>query len=329
MSGQGIQDPAALVASICKFKAEEDKPAPAYLAALNLLLLLLIGTAIAWWMIEFTDWFTPFITFISLGGILSWVGSLLNIIPESRLKGFKETVYNGVINHVWFTVFIVAGFAAAGYFAAHLGSIEMHLAGDSSDRSIQIFQNGRLTRGPEWIEKGARQRFVFYIPRHGETVLVKLSGYPATRPVITPSHCEKLRTPDAFFSRPLLLLRPSPDLISQFEKQTEATIRYNGKRYKTAWGRYSVWIGCDADVSVPAELEKKWTDEAKDPRIVRLYWVRPGATTRDIELSNESPAGDVEIEWTTNRKVSGVFATTQRTISIQPSSDVPAQTLSR
>ncbi len=108
---------------------------------------------------------------------------------------------------------------------------------------------------------------------------VKVAGYPVKVVAVKPLVPTKLTIPHSF-TRPVVLIRPTTDLIDMLKGNPKDLFIRIGPRI---WsipqleGR-AVWIGCDSDVKVPARLQEAWRADVETAARLSYaddFWLQP------------------------------------------------------
>lgn len=250
----------------------------------NFILVVVIGVVVSAWLYWYTDLFAEALTLLALGGILSWLGVLLKVVPEDATKAVQAALVNRLFRSFWFLVFLVAVGLALLLFFRGVGSIEVVAAEGDADRPVQVT---RVTETAEeqdtvWLPVGKPARFNFVGPPFSrQQVRVKVEGYPSKIVSLCPWRLEELRAPQSFRRR-VILLRPTLAFLqAHADPQNELPIfvTVGGKTYQSTIGARAIWVGCEQDVAVPAGVEATWFAQNKpeDYPLITQFWLKPKA----------------------------------------------------
>lgn len=251
----------------------------------NLVLLLVLGLLLSWWIWYYTDLFEAFGGLLALGGLLSWLGFVSRVLPESRLKAIQDGFDRNFMNNGIATGVLVALIAAGILTASLLGSVQLESGGESADRFVTITANGRKPVTLR-LPAGGRVRVLIRTPAD---LNIKVSGYPSRTAPLSSWSRLAVRVPDSLL-RPVILLRPTAGFLNMTRNYKDLSIRISsegGILYQAPLTGTALWIGCDEDVLVPAEIISRWKSEVDDP--VKLHlWSYPRSAG---DLSKELPTG--------------------------------------
>jgi hypothetical protein len=165
--------------------------------------------------------------------------------------------------------------------AGFVGTLELHgPAGSALPRKV-VLRAGDSDDGDRLKLTGTLRQPVrtsWWAPRR---VRVKLSGYPEATDTVAPWSRTTLVAPDEFL-REVVVLRPDEELLKmvannpmplvvRLASQPAAAYRVEGYRGQT------IWIGCDEDVDVPADVLESWKAELTSRNQIRQLhlWSRP------------------------------------------------------
>lgn len=248
--------------------------------AINLGLLLLLGVAASAWLLYFTDLFPAVATLMTLGGAFTFLGVVLKIVPDDRAKELQRWIYGNVIQSRVTTLGLTFMLVIGAIFAFFLGGIQIELLHDTTDRVAWVYPRGAGMSAASEFDRDSAERLspgerLRHLARRFAKHEVKVSGYPSIS--VTPGwRREDIRFPYA--ARRVFLLRPSPTLTSallpcndaQFivypqdhPESTKSLRHYKGQ---------AVWIGCDADVTIPGGELDKWRGD-EDLRKWTPHWL--------------------------------------------------------
>jgi hypothetical protein len=294
----------------CRFTPPKESPPRPITRrfTLNVVCLIVLGVGLLWWLGHFTDSFAEAAAVLSLGGALSWLAVMLRVIPDEAKKAGQSGLF-GFLGTPLLTRLVAAAALLLLLLSLCARPLELTLAEGVSDRPVWF--DAPASADPHWLSKGKPVRYVFWAwPFQPRSVRIKISGYPSKQEAVTPWHLPKVRAPQHFVRR-VLVLRPTREFaeIHAFERM-KATIEVTTEgavaTYPALLGERAVWVGCDEDVEVPDAVREEWAyawrsdyDAARqafdqrppptDPRAARptppelredrlkLFWLRPEA----------------------------------------------------
>jgi len=235
----------------------------------NLVLLITGGTWLCFWLLHYTDKFDDFAKVLALGGGLTWLAFLLKVLPDERLKELQAVLDRLVFSQWWLTVLLIIAFSVALYCREHIGALQVELFQGSEERILTVKING-VTQDSWRLLPGDKVRLpVWTNSTKHVPVYIKVSGYPDLRIQIAPLERSQLRIPAAF-TRRVILLRPTPSLISSRSASLRIRVRLNGQALSDESGKpvadlgfdgRPVWIGADEDVFIPQTMLDHWRDD--------------------------------------------------------------------
>lgn len=273
---------------------EEPEPALPGRVVVNLGLLIALGVAASAWVLYYTHWFPVIGSLLGLGGLFAWVAFMSGLLTEDRKKQFQKAFESRVLlkERVWVGVLVFAVLFVL--FATMHGSIVFHSLADDQGRKVEI-------RTPDPAGEPVYQLFV--PPREiqkrlvftgwgGRGYEIKPTGLPAVRMDVAPLGRGIVSSPSSFQARPVLLIRPEPRVSNNAEQNPfRLVVRRDGKEIGSIpAGEYrgeAVWVGCDANVQVPAEVTSRWRLEMLRDKIsqeVLARWASPLALATTTRL---------------------------------------------
>jgi hypothetical protein len=236
--------------------------------AVNLILLIAGGTWLCFWLLHYTDKFEDFAKVLALGGGLTWLAFILKVLPDERLKELQSTLDRLIFSQWWPTLLLIIAFAAGLYCRAHIGTLQVELFQGGEERILSVKVKG-IAQDPWRLLPGDKVRIPVWTNSTAPAPLyVKVSGYPDLKIHIVPQERRELRIPAAF-TRRVVLLKPTPSLISSRTGGLRIRVRLNGQPLTDENGKpvtdvafdgRPVWIGADEDVFIPQAMLDRWRD---------------------------------------------------------------------
>ncbi len=241
--------------------------------AVNLLLLVVLGTACSAWLLYFSSWFDLFSGLLALGGVFSWLAFVSRILPEHRVKDLQAWLDERVFSRRAAHVPLLAAIAALAVLASFVGSVEVRSVGDSKDRLLWTSAEALPTR---LAPGGTVRTLVWTTPWRPAARVVRVSGFPSLVVPVAPWHRVTRDVPGFFHLAPVILLRPARGLMLQAHSGLTLVVSVAGREYTQPFDGHTVWVGCDADVDVPAATLDAWRGgEGEFPP----SWARPTSVT--------------------------------------------------
>ncbi len=255
--------------------------------AVNLLLLILLGTAFTGWMLHYTDWFPAFGGLLALGGLFSWLAFVSRCLPEARLKALQDRLDQRFFSRrTWRRrlLLLAVVLAALGSF---VGSVEIRSLGDPSDRLLWTSDGADAL--PIRLAPGAVVRTVAWTTIwRPKQVHVRVSGYPPVVVPVRPWHRITRDVPSFFRLVPVVLLQPSEDLMLQANSHLTVLVNVRGVDYSQPFDGHAIWVGCDTGVEVPEAVIDIWRSRRDDAYLP--FWSHPASATRSaVALSAGEP----------------------------------------
>jgi hypothetical protein len=277
----------------------------------NLISIILVGVAISWWALEYTDVFPTVGGLLGLGGIFAWIAFLSNLISETRKQQLQELLERRVLlvrSTATYALLLLVGFAL--YAAVH-GTIVVVAPLDGGKRTVDVRADGKTITTID-VSPGTTVKESLRI-RPGSTIVVKTSGLPELRVPVTSLGRTTLQIPQSFVTQSVVLAY-LPESVATSAK--DSSVRVKIKRPKSKeWtdygfldrGRYtgeSIWIGCSPDVPVPPRLE--WTKASTE-------LLKKWATARSVGADQPPEPGD-QIQVCVMNAEGGVLASAETTV---------------
>lgn len=284
----------------------------------NLFFIGLLGVAACWWFYYFTAWFEIFSSLLALGGIFSWLAFVAKVLPDDRLKGLQVWVDEKILTRpgAWLCA-IAFGILLLG-FAACWGTIEVQAL--RAGGSVRIASaSAPKEEEPQWelLSAGGKVRFVVWSPPWARAqIRIKVSGLPDRVETVCGLTRLDLQVPDSF-RRPVLLVRPTAFLTQQLANQPETlVVHYEKDERRIEFRGQSLWINCDADVEVPAEMVSSWRAELDRLNLPQLIgeWVNPQSLDRPIWKFQAGQKVEFEVEDKQNNLVACAGSYTVRAL---------------
>lgn len=249
----------------------------------NLIVLLVVGVAVLAWVLRYTDWFPAIGGVLALGGALSWMAFVSRLLKKERLEHLQNWADRAIFDNPRTAPRVAVLAAILFAVACFVGTLELHgPAGSSLPRNVVLREGDSEDRARLKLKGTLRQPVLtsWWAPRR---VHVKLGGYPEATDVVAPWSRTTLVAPDEFL-REVVVLRPDEELLKmvannpmplvvRLASRPAAPYRVEGYRGQT------VWIGCDEDVDVPADVLESWKAELVSRNQIRQIhlWSRPMA----------------------------------------------------
>ncbi len=245
----------------------------------NFVLIGAIAVGASAWMLYYTDWFPEVGGLLALGGIFSWFAFVSRIVPDHRFKAMQDAMDRLLFNNSRARVPLFAVLMLLVVAANFVGAIDLASA-QGVDRLVWIDKLPTATELPERLASGSSERTPFLTTWwNRRDVSVKVSGYPALTTRLLPWTRATLRVPSSFLLKPVVLLRPTADLVNNLSSDSRIQLTHNGsvKNPEPVDG-HTIWIGCDEDVEVPERVLEEWRADAASLQL----WKYPRALSGDV-----------------------------------------------
>lgn len=248
-------------------------PAQTSAFAVNVLLLVVLGTAVSAWLLYFSSWFDVFGGLLALGGLFSWLAFVSRILPEQRVKDLQTWLDERFFSRRAAHAPLLIAIAGLAVLATFLGSIQVRSVGDSKDRLLWTSADALPTR----LAPGDTVRALTWTtPWRPASRVVRISGYPPLAVRVAPWQRVTRDVPGFFHLVPVILLQPARGLMPQAHSGLTLVVSVGGAEYSQPFDGHTVWVGCDADVEVPAPTLDAW--RTGDGEFVSS-WSRPTSVT--------------------------------------------------
>jgi hypothetical protein len=259
--------------------------APAYFAA-NLVLLVVVGVAALSWILDFTDWFPAVGGVFALGGALSWLAFVSRLLKEERLEELQDWADHAIFDNRRTRLAVVVIGLAGLVGACFVGTLELQgESGASVSRSVFVRRAAQSTPSRTTLSGTLRLPYLtsWAVPSR---LYVKVSGYPEVEATVRPWSRTTLIGPDAFL-RPVVVLKPDKDVLQMLANNPlDLVVRvasgpHPSEHKVPGYHGETVWVGCDEDVDVPAQVLESWKSELairEQGQFLHL-WSHPRAVT--------------------------------------------------
>jgi len=264
----------------------------------NLLVVTTAGTLSLIWCLYFTDYLPQILTLLGMGGVFSWLALMLNVLTEGRRKHIQAKLEDILLDHHWTWIGAMLSLAVGCFWAVEHGTLILSAAGDESDRQVSLIPEREVGTGSSSIQQEilngrGRRKFLLAVPRFGEArYRLKIDGLPAKWVQVCALRRRVVASPDSFYRRPVVLVRPSAGLSATLEnprEQWRLAIKHQGTDLAQveSYRGEPLWIGCDEDVELPELLLNRWrlelaSSSTKEQAMVR--WMAPRSPLPELEL---------------------------------------------
>ena len=244
----------------------------------NLICILVVGVLFTAWFFYYTDLWPEIGGLLALGGILSWLAFISNVLSKNRIDQLQEWTDQHIFSNArsWkLCAALLAGGALCGSFR---GTVQVKQVQGGSDRMVWTQWHGRFSDDAERLAPGEAIRddawTSCWSPRRQT---VKVGGLPAAQVTLWPWERVALYIPSSFLP-PVLLVRPSVRLMDTvLGTPMKLVVPVGNDKRETNFDGHPVWLGCDNDVDLPQRLRDSWRDElnAASSSSYMKYWLTP------------------------------------------------------
>jgi hypothetical protein len=264
------------------------------------------------WVSMFTGWLNTLSVLYSMTGLSALVSggvlvSALELLPEVRRDEMKQLglrvrdrFLRRLLNHRATTPFSLVLVPLGLALTALFGGVRV-TSDDAARVAVRRWPvSGKPSPKPfEKVNKGAPLHYLQFSPLwKTDEVEVEVKGLPKRHFALRHWLPTTVELPDGLKEAPVVLLVMSNTAITKVitdpgrldVKVTDPGGRVHGAKITNYDGR-SVWIGCDKDVRVPAEVEDRWKQEAWHD-VHRQRRVRTVGTEPPLDLT---PGARVEV----------------------------------
>ncbi len=244
----------------------------------NLFLIVLFGTLASAWVLRYTDWFPAIGGLLALGGLFSWLAFVSKLLKGSRLDQLQDWSDRSIFGNRWATGWCFLLIELAYVSVCRFGTVQIEAVEETTERVVYMEPIGSAPdlEGRR-VSAAAAIRELFPAPWGSPgKVRVRVKGYPDTVIAVQPLALTRLYVP-ASFLRPVVLLRPTPELIDA-RKGLTIKVSLNGRDYgPVEFTGNAIWLGCDENVEIPALQESLWRAELTQRRREPLlrFWLQP------------------------------------------------------
>jgi hypothetical protein len=245
----------------------------------NFVTLILVGVAVASWLLLMTDWFEYFASLIGLGGALTWLAFVTKLLPDDEGKAIQKGLFGFFLGGRYAWAVYLFLLAAAGLVTASLGTIQCESAQAGADYQVAVYRNGESPPSMEDRDRlpaTGRLRFVRPLPwwRPGRFT-VSVFGLPASEVTLRPWWDRKpLRVPYTFLERPVVLVGADGELFGRIQEDAKlkyaywmvVTLNEQEFRLEKPYRGEAVWVGCDGGdgVELPKAVLEDWRQPLKE-----------------------------------------------------------------
>src|SRR5438132_6389054 len=108
------------------------------IGSMNFVLLIVLGVAVSYWLMWYSEWFEQFASILALSGGLTWVAVVLKLLTEDQkrnLQSFAQSTLGRASTVGLLSILIVGLVVLASCFC----TIRVKLMQDASDRVVLIY----------------------------------------------------------------------------------------------------------------------------------------------------------------------------------------------
>ncbi|MCK5228774.1 MAG: hypothetical protein KAR13_00815 [Desulfobulbaceae bacterium] len=258
-------------------------------ALANLILLIMAGISVSWWVLYYTDAFPVFGGMLGLGGLFTWIAFVGNILTSERkeeIQNFFDQCFLQKRLMLLLLIIFLSGWwlglvpARSTLLVDSLESATGHVLDvrefyEECPFSLQPIRRVKLS-------PRSTAKVVLPTPWFGsKDYFIKVSSFPAKKITVSGYRRERLFIPKMLIERPVVLIRPAAMDSSLVSNDFKMEILMNNEQKPAytipEYQGQSLWLGADADVDVPQKLITKWYMEFK------------GAGMREDGVSNWLP----------------------------------------
>jgi hypothetical protein len=237
----------------------------------SLTLFVLWGLFISAWFIYYTDFYPVVGGLLGLGGLFAWIAFLSNLISEKRKDELQERFESFLLSKRFLPSLLIL-FALFLGLALFLGTVMLQSSENISRRISIKSPDDKRPWSDSTLEKwtvgaGNIEKSIWWTkPVWSGSYEIKAAGLPAITVAVKPFQRVPVYIPDSFYTRPVLLV--VPDLITSATATNAATsgspiyelaLNVGGnEKGRQPYRGGTVWIGCDRDVTVPAQTLARW-----------------------------------------------------------------------
>ena len=266
----------------------------------NLVALLAAGTAGLAWIVHFTDWLPTIASLLALSGILTWLGVLLRLLPEDRIKQLQQLIDQRILSRPITFWVALASLALVSMLWVSFGTLEIRSVGISDTRGLWVLP--KSSSEPEhFLTPQDPLRLHFWTgPFQNRTLEVKAQGHPSQNFFLSWGRRREVRFPESF-DRPVALLCPPKDKTIQLPNQggfLELTVRLTESSSVSirleSFG-HTLWLGTDKDIIFPQKTRTRLAKAAAHENIL-AWWLAAQSDPRlaNLRLSN---VDTIEYRW--------------------------------
>ena len=243
----------------------------------NVVAIVVLGVAVSWWLLEYTDFFPAVGGFLGLGGIFAWVAFFSNLVRDDRKSQLQNELEQHVLLNRATATYVLMLLIVCAVWAALHGTIVVIAPGEGAKRAVEIRDGSSVIDTIE-VDPASTVKTSLRTLRGRRNLTLKVSGLPDLEVTARSFSRTSVVIPQSFMTQPVLLARTSPDVAA-----VSSAVKVQIKRGNAAWVDYgtiapggytgeSIWVGASADTEVPASARERWRrqgrEDLNDPKAV-------------------------------------------------------------
>ncbi|MCZ6643167.1 MAG: hypothetical protein O7F71_16450 [Gammaproteobacteria bacterium] len=257
----------------------------------NLLALVALGVGALGWLLFYTEYFEVIGGLLGLGGAFAWVAFTANLISEARKNSIREAFDQYVLGQPITTIVVLAiGVTFALLGPARHASLLLESTAASSHHVIKVFEIDRLGERlepgliDELLIPGGKVKYPLTVGLYTTAIFRdKVEGLPTADQELHWGDRERIRIPEFFDRRTLLLVRPHYLDTAQLQGLDTTLTVLAGTRQLGQLPKYrgeAVWIGATRDVPLGPAQELSWETslkhiESPERAVFMARWLPP------------------------------------------------------
>lgn len=242
------------------------------IALRNLILLIGVVAATSLWALHWTALFPLIGGVLSVTGALTWLAALQQWLPTEFQQTVQERLFERFFARRQSLFVIIGGGLVTLFVALSVGTVEVRSAGEESGRSVSVYLDRFDRDDSQQLSPGGSIRYARWLgPLQSTVWRLKVSGLPARTVKLGWLGWQPVDVPDGLYRR-TILIRSSIALMADLEfrakrkKSMTLKVTFDGATEPLEMKNYlgqTIWVGCDDDVQIPAEILAEVRDELK------------------------------------------------------------------
>ena len=215
--------------------------------------MILVGVAVSWWLLEFTDFFPALGGFFGLAGIFAWVAFLTDLITKERKAQMQAELERRVLIRDTTATYALFALILFGVWAFLHGTLVIIAPGDGTKRVVEI-RDGTSAIDKIDVAPGKTVKIPLWTLHRERSLVLKTPGLPELPVTLSSFGLTKVVVPQSFHAQPVVFvlalsgedaasLGPRPSIRAQIRRGPGGTWTHYDALEPTAYAGESTWVG--------------------------------------------------------------------------------------